>query len=139
MIEAELIPTPRIQFFISDYWILIAQLCIYVFPLSQTPSQTSNDIVIYPLILNFLLLSLWWYMGIKMLSKAGINPFFCRMAFLGLAVPFAFGGSFIGFLALSVLWSEPAVAALVFMVMFAVLCFARALASYTVSKQRTQP
>jgi hypothetical protein len=94
LVESE-VPGAHVQFRITDIYVLIAQFMVFgtiMVGQNVAGDQSEKLLALIPI---WAILSWWWWMGVRRLSRAGITDNRRRAVILGLAVPFAFGNYFL--------------------------------------------
>ncbi|HEY3324536.1 MAG TPA: hypothetical protein VGP72_29055 [Planctomycetota bacterium] len=79
----------KVQYFITDIYVLILQMAITGLPMASVPRYRSEDTII-ACIGVWVLLALFWWLGVHILSAAQITRALPRAVSLGITIPAAY-------------------------------------------------
>ncbi len=88
-------PVRRTQFHISDFLALLMPLAVFN-GLLVAMKRYDSDVLAYQILVNIAVVGMWWYGGVRLVSRLGLTGAWRRIAFLGIVVP--------GLLALIMAW-----------------------------------
>lgn len=86
--KAALDPRPRLQFRMAEILLLTVQIGV-IGALLTAGTQSAEAYFLFVVVLSFLVM--WWLLGVRWLSHAGVDQSSARLWTLAVAVPLAFG------------------------------------------------